>query len=158
MNINKKGFTLVELLIVIAIIVILAAVVFIALDPLTRFQEARDSTRWSDTTAVLDALKVDQVDNEGAYLASVAALTAGNYHIIGTCAAGGDAGCGAQVTQAACVDLTGLVTEGYLGEIPVDPSTGSVATTDYYLMVSATGSLTVGSCDPEGGDAISVVR
>ncbi len=154
----KKGFTLVELLIVIAIIVVLAAVVFVALDPLTRFQEARDSTRWSDTTAVLDAVKVDQVDNGGTYLPAVTALTDALYYTVGTCAAGGDADCGAQATQAACVNLAGLVTEGYLGEVPQDPSTGAAGMTDYYLMKAATGVITVGACDPEGGSAITVSR
>jgi len=155
---SKKGFTLIELLIVIAIIAILAAVVFVALDPLSRFQEARDSTRWSDVTAVLDAVMVDQVDNGGAFVASVTALTDDLYYTVGTCAAGGDAGCTAQTTQAACVDLTALVTEGYLADVPMDPSTGTAALTDYYLQKTAEGSIVVGSCDPEGGSAISVER
>lgn len=155
---SKKGFTLIELLIVIAIIAILAAVVFVALDPLSRFQEARDSTRWSDVTAVLDAVRVDQVDNGGAYVASVTALTDDLYYTIGTCVAGGDAGCTAQTTQAACVDLAALVTEGYLAEVPMDPSTGTASLTDYYLQRTADGAITVGSCDPEGGSAIEVKR
>ena len=42
---KRRGFTLIELLVVIAIISILAVVVFVALDPVTRFQDARDSRR-----------------------------------------------------------------------------------------------------------------
>lgn len=154
----KKGFTLIELLIVIAIIAILAGVVFVALDPLSRFQEARDSTRWSDVTSILDAIKVDQVDNGGSYLASITALTAGSNYTIGTCATGGDSGCTAKTTQAACADLSGLVTEGYIAAIPDDPSTGTAAETDYYITKSAAGAITIGACDPEGGSAISVTR
>ena len=154
----KKGFTLIELLIVIAIIAILAGVVFVALDPLTRFQEARDSKRWSDVTAILDATKVQQVDNGGSYLAAITSLTVGNYYTIGTCAAGGDAGCGSFVTQAACADLTGLATAKYIQEIPFDPSTGSATTTDYYILRPTTSTITIGACDPEGSSAISVSR
>jgi len=154
----KKGFTLIELLIVIAIIAILAVIVFVALDPLTRFQDARDAERWSDVAAVLDSAKLDQVDNGGTYVAAIANLTAGSFYTIGTCAAGGDAGCTAQVTQAACADLTALATEGYLPLVPMDPSTGTAAMTDYYMMRAATGTLTIGACDPEGGAAISVQR
>ncbi len=156
---NNKGFTLIELLIVIAIIAILAAVVFVALDPLTRFQEARNSTRWSDVTAVLDAIKVDQVDNGGAYVAAVTGLTNALYYTIGTCATGGDSGCTAQTTQAACANLTALATEGYLGAIPQDPSTGTAAETDYYIQKTAAGVITIGACDPEGsGVVINVTR
>ena len=146
---NEKGFTLIELLIVIAIIAIIAAGVFVALDPAQRFEEARDSQRWSDVNAVLSAVKTDQVDNGGSYVASVAALTNGNYYTIGTAAAGCDSGCTAQTTQAACVDLAALVTEGYLGSVPMDPSSGTAAETDYYLMKAASDVITVGSCDPE---------
>lgn len=155
---KNKGFTLIELLIVIGVIAILAAVVFVALDPLTRFQEARDSTRWSDVTAILDAIKVDQVDNDGSYIAAVGDLTAGSNYTIGTCATGGDSGCTAVTTQAACADLTGLVTEGYLASVPQDPSSGSAALTDYYVTRASTGQVTVGACDPEAEASISVAR
>jgi len=155
---KRRGFTLLELLIVIAIIAILAVVVFVALDPLTRFRDARDAQRWSDVAAVLDAVKLDQVDNGGAYIAAVSGLTAANYYTLGTCANGGDAGCTAQVTQAACADLSGIATEGYIPSIPLDPSTGTAALTDYYIMRAANGTVTIGACDPEGGSAISVSR
>lgn len=154
----KKGFTLIELLIVIAIIAILAAVVFVALDPLSRFQDARNSTRWSDVAAVLDAAKLNQVDNNGAYLAAITALTAGSNYTIGTCASGGDTGCTAVTTQAACADLTGLVTSSHIAAIPMDPSTGTAAKTDYYITKSSTGALTIGACDPEAGVVIKVNR
>lgn len=156
---RRSAFTLVELLIVIAIIAILAIVAMVTLDPLTRFRDARDSQRWSDVTAVLDATKLDQVDRDGAYLTAIANLTAGSYYVIGTCAAGANTTCTAQTTQAACADLTGLVTAGKLGAIPRDPSTGTAVNTDYYIMRSATGPLTVGACDQENTPAgISVTR
>ncbi len=156
---NQKGFTLIELLIVIAIIAILAGVVFVALDPLTRFQDARDSTRWQDVTAVLSAIKINQVDNRGYYLATIAATTPGLNYIVGTATSGCDSGCTAVTsTQATCVDLTGLVTDGYLGELPVDPNGGTSAKTLYYLSRSANGIVTVGSCVPENTTEVRVTR
>ncbi len=157
-KLNKDGFTLIELLIVIAVIAILAAVVFVALDPLQRFQEARDSQRWSDVNNMVGAITTDQVDNGGAYLAAITALTSDLYYQIGTDGAACDAGCTAQTTQAACADLTGLATEGYLGSIPVDPSGGTLAKSDYYIQRAATGIVTVGACDPEAAAAISTSR
>ncbi len=152
---NKKGFTLIELLIVIAIIAILAAVVFVALDPLTRFQNARNSQRWSDVTNILSAIKLDQVDNGGSYLTAIGATTAGNYYMIGT--GSGNGACTAQATTGH-VDITGLVTEGYLGSVPTDPSGGTAAETGYYLMRASTGIITIGSCEPENSATIVVSR
>lgn len=155
---KQKGFTLIELLIVIAIIAILAVVVFVALDPLSRFQDARDAQRWSDVAAIAEAVKLDQVDNGGNYLAAIqTGITNNEYHTIGTCATGGDDGCTAQTTEADCVNLADLVTEEYLPAIPMDPSTGTAAETDYYLLKKGK-SITVGACDPEGGSAIEVTR
>jgi prepilin-type N-terminal cleavage/methylation domain-containing protein len=156
---NQKGFTLLELLIVIAIIAILAVVVFVALDPLSRFQDARDAQRWSDVTAILDAAKLDQVDNGGAYVAGISGLTTALYYQIGTNGSGCDSGCSAQTTQAACANITALATEGYLPAIPFDPSTGALTASDYYIMQNTTtGVLTVGACDEEGATAIEIAR
>lgn len=154
----KQGFTLIELLIVIAIIAILAVVVFVALDPVTRFKKSRDAQRQTNVTAVVDAIKLNQVDNNGTYIAAVSGLTAGNFYTIGTCAAGGDSGCTAKTTQAACADLTGLVTANYLPSVPTDPNGGTASKTDYYISRSTGGAVTVGACDPENAASVEVTR
>ena len=147
---------MIELLIVIAIIAILAVVVFVALNPLERFQDARDAQRWTDITAIREAVNVNLVDNNGTLLPAVSGLTDDSYYVVGTCASGADATCTAKTTQAACVDLAGLVTDGQLSSIPFDPSTGDSANTDYYIMIDANNSIAVGACDPEGGSAVSI--
>ncbi len=157
---NKNGFTLIELLIVITIIAIVAIVIFVALDPITKFQKARDAQRYSDVTDILDTIKLDQIDNGGSYLASVATgITAGKYYIIGTNGTTGcDTGCTAQTTEADCVDLTELITDGYLKIIPTDPKVGSTEKTAYYLMKSSTGTITIGACNPENATAIAIAQ
>ncbi len=162
---NKKGFTLIELLIVIAIIAILAAVVYVALDPLSRFRSARDSKRWEEVGTILNAIKLDQVDNGGTYLTSIDALTTGNVYMIGTAIAGCDdqnANCDTDVSaDDACVDITGLVTEGYLGEVPVSPNGDGAWTssiTGYTLTVNNNGTVTVRACESESGDEITLSR
>ena len=146
---TKKGFTLVELIIVIAIISILAAGIFVAIDPAKRFNEANNARRSTDVASILDALIKYQADNAGTHLASVAALTAGQYSVIGTDASGCDTTCPAQTTQAACVDIS-AIPQNYLASVPFDPKTGSAANSDYYLSRGALGTLIVGSCEPEG--------
>lgn len=60
---KQKGFTLVELLIVIAIIAIVAGVVYVALNPSARFKDARDSTRYSDIKSIDQAIQLYIVAN-----------------------------------------------------------------------------------------------
>lgn len=164
---NLKGFTLIELLIVIAIIAILAAVVYVALDPLTRFRDARDASRWSDVSAVLSAVKVDQVDNGGSYLAAIEALTDGDVYMI--TGDGTVTGCNAQnafcdtpVTGAAsCVDLSALVTDGYLGDVPISANgegTWTTSITGYTLTKAATGVISISACESENTTEIKVTR
>lgn len=145
----RKGFTMVELIIVIAIIAVLAAGVFVAVDPARRLHEARNSRRSTDVASILDTLVKIQTDNKGTHYTTVAAATAGSFYAIGTSTSGCDVTCTAKTTQAGCLDLS-AIPSSYIASIPMDPSTGTVANTDYYLSKSATGTLTVGACDAEG--------
>jgi len=156
---SNKGFTLIELLIVIAIIAVLAAVIFVALNPAQRFMDARNARRQTDVENVASALKTYQVDNDGSYPSAVSGLTAALFYTIGTNGvAGCDTGCTAKTTQAGCVDLAALVTGGYLGSVPMDPTTGTALKTDYYLSRNTNGTVEIGACDAEDGASISTVR
>lgn len=147
---TKKGFTLVELIIVIAIISILAAGIFVAIDPAKRFNEANNARRATDVAAILDALIKYQADNAGAHLPAVAALTPGEYSVIGTATTGCNTTCTAQATtQAACVDLS-AIPQNYLASVPIDPKAVDATNSDYYISRGALGTLIVGACDPEG--------
>jgi len=160
---RSKGFTLIELLIVIAIVGILAVVAFVALDPATRFQDTRDAVRFTDVTAILNAAKIDQVDNGGTYATEIAGLTVDTPAMVGT--SGGDCSalvaCADVSVSASCVDLSTLATEGYLASVPVAP-TGAVtyddATTGYTITRNTNGSLTVAACESEGVASVSVSR
>ena len=162
----KNGFTLIELLIVIAIIAILAGVVFVSLNPLERFEDARNAARWTDVTAMLSAVKVDQVDNGGGYLTEIAGLTSQENYMIGTAISACDTNCSVVNDSDNCVDLTALTTEGYLARIPVSPDAATPATswddtlTGYYISRNdvTQGSITIGACSAEGGETITVNR
>ena len=161
---GRSGFTLIELLIVIAIIAILAAVAFVALDPLTRFKDARDSSRWSDVTALLSAIKIDQIDNGGSYLSSISSATSSWDYMISnaTTTSGCNATpCDGSASTSSCVNLQGLVDQGYLASLPTSPNgsgTWSSTITGYYLNKNSNGTITVGACESENTSEINVAR
>lgn len=151
----SRGFTLIELLIVIGIIATLAGAVFVALNPLARFQDSRNARRWSDCNSMLSAIKLDQIDNGGSYLASITALADNTYYQIGEATTGCDETCrgGAITVNSSCVDLLFLIDEGYIADIPLDPNASgrSASKTGYYVYKYDTGQISVGSCHAEKG-------
>lgn len=163
-NRKNKGFTLIELLIVIAILAILAGFVMVALNPLARFQDSRNSKRWADVGTILSAIKLDQVDNGGAYLTEIGATTAAANYIIGE--NGDSVNCSTltcSVTVTGCVDISGLVSEGYIPKMPYDSNDAEVSQADgtvdiskYYLRRESNGALSVGACNAELGSESSL--
>jgi prepilin-type N-terminal cleavage/methylation domain-containing protein len=148
---KRKGFTLIELIIVIAIIALLAAATFVAVDPAKRIGEARDAQRWQDITAVADAYMKYVVDNTGSYVTSTTdgttywiANAAGQTSAPSTCA-------GTSTVPTLFVDLHGLISSGYIGDIPDDPGGTDNGSSDYYFYKDSTGKVIVGACEKYSG-------
>jgi len=154
---ERKGFTLIELLIVIVIIGILAAIIFVAVDPATRFADARNARRRSEVVSILNAVLKYQVDNNGSLPGSIDSITTSS-QVLGSDTSGCDTGCGAATTVAACLDLDASLVDTYLSQIPLDPSDGTAANAGYYLNKSTNGRITIGACDPENSATVSVTR
>lgn len=64
MRSRQKGFSLIELLIVIAIVAVLATVIMIAINPATRIKKARDTQRKQDISQISNALVSFEVLHE----------------------------------------------------------------------------------------------
>lgn len=140
-QINKKGFTLIELLVVISIIAILATVVFVALDPVTRFADARNSRRWSDVNSILTAVSEYIVDNKGALPAG---LTTGQAATeLGSC--------------GTCDNLTTPLAK-YLKSMPLDPEVGTASNSGYTIAVDANNLITVDATNAENSEVVQVSR
>jgi len=131
---TNKGFTLIEILIVIGIIAILAAIVIVAINPAKQFAQARNTQRESNVNTILNAVGQRLADNKGLYPAvagcdaPVAATTP-----IGTEGVG-------------FIDMSCLVPTYIPTSIPFDPTNGTGGDTKYTVAVDAVGRYTV--CAP----------
>jgi prepilin-type N-terminal cleavage/methylation domain-containing protein len=157
MSNHTKGFTLIELLVVIGILAILIPVVFVALNPVKRFQDAQNARRISDANSILTAVHEYIVDNKGALPTG---LTAGMVEKqMGTAVSGctvATAGCSVASTGD-CVDLSTVLNK-YLKSIPMDPNGGTAALTNYTISADTNNLVTVKACGAQGGSTISISR
>lgn len=111
---RKRGFTLLEILLVVAAIAILAGIVIVAINPARQLADTRDAERHSDVEAISSAiaqfeLKTGNTPSLQAGTACIAGFTDSRY---GICAVG---------TVCGGVELSALVPD-YIASIPVDPT------------------------------------
>jgi prepilin-type N-terminal cleavage/methylation domain-containing protein len=123
---RHKGFTLLEILLVIAAIGILAAIVLVAINPNRQLAQARNLVRQADINTIQKALEQYLIDN-GRYPNSVS-TTPGYICNTGTEQTGGSINCSGRV------DLRELVPD-YIAGIPKDPqATGT--NTGYNIVIN----------------------
>lgn len=142
---EQKGFTLLEVLLVIAMIAILAAIVIIAINPAKQLAESRNAQRRSDVNTILNAVYQYSIDNGGAMPASVTALVVGaNTEICGTGPCAG------------LVDL-GVLTasEKYIVSMPKDPICPAGAGVCYTIARTVNNRITVSAPDALAASELS---
>ncbi|MCX6780480.1 MAG: prepilin-type N-terminal cleavage/methylation domain-containing protein [Candidatus Magasanikbacteria bacterium] len=87
---NKKAFTLLEILLVVAAIAILAGIVIVAINPGKQLAQVRNAARKSDVSAVLNAVYQYSLDNDGLFPNTID----GTLRMLGTGGSGCNVTCG----------------------------------------------------------------
>ncbi len=146
-----NGFTLVEILLVVAIIAILAAIVIFAVNPARQLAQARNAQRSVDVNTILNAVYQHAIDSRGNVISEIT-TTQKEICLTGTGTA--------SATCGALADLEALTnSERYLVRIPEDPSEATTTFgTGYYIRKSSNGRVTVVAGGAELSTTISVTR
>jgi prepilin-type N-terminal cleavage/methylation domain-containing protein len=154
-KLNSKGFTLIELIVVIGMLTILFAIVLVAVNPGRQFASSRNTARQNDVNAILSAIHQYAADNNGSLPTAISSLTA----------------CAAPCATATAISNTGAnicanLMPNYLPALPQDPGSNNGAqitscttyTTGYTVSRDSSNRVTVYAPSAENGATISVQR
>jgi prepilin-type N-terminal cleavage/methylation domain-containing protein len=150
---SNKGFTLLEILLVIAAIGILAAIVLVAINPNRQLAQARNAQRRSDVQTILNAIYQKIID-EGASGSTVAQsavpTTAGEINRNNTTGTTSCTGTPVNMSSVAS-DAAADIVPNYVASIPQDPSEPGTSNCSGYSIVrdSATQRITVTALNTE---------
>lgn len=147
----KPGFSLIELILVVAIIGGLAAALFVAIDPAQRINDSRNALRSTSSRSILDA-----IDTYSASLyqlpPSLTALDADTFYLVAkdSSSDGQEGNCPTLNADVLTVDISADVVPSYLASIPLDPvlvaSSTNQYSSGYWIKRNQYNAVTVGSC------------
>lgn len=141
----KRGFTLLEVLLVVAAISILAGIVILALNPTKQLADTRNAQRRIDVNTILNGIYQYAIDNNGSVPATI---STGAIEI-----------CKTGATCTGLLDLSVLTAnQKYLVSMPFDPSYATAGGTAYFASKSANGRVTVNAPNAENSATVSITR
>lgn len=142
--IGKQGFTLLEVLLVVGIIAVLAAIVIVAINPKRQMGYTRNAQRWSDVNTIINAVYQYYIQ-EGELPASL------ETSLEEICKTGKD-----------CSGLTDLEVltddQTYIVSIPTDPTGSSTNGAGYEIEKTSHNRVKVTAPDAELGETIEVIK
>jgi prepilin-type N-terminal cleavage/methylation domain-containing protein len=138
---NKQGFTMPQLIITLAILLILAAAVFTWIDPLARIGEAKNKRRIQDINILATAISNYASDHRG-NLPVLGSVTT-DKKILCSSQSGSNLSCAGDSQLCLTVDDDFYK---YMGRLSHDPDKSAETDTGYYLQKDANDNLIVGAC------------
>jgi len=149
-----SGFTLLEILLVVAAIAILAGIVIVAINPGRQLGETRNAQRKVDVRTILSAIQQYQLKTGGLPATIQSGSSCGESESQEICA----------TDASSCSGLTDLSVltddQAYLTAIPTDPS-GSIAAANgsgYMVYVTSTNRVTACAFQAELDETISITQ
>lgn len=152
---KNLGFTLLEVLLVVAIIAILAGIVILAINPNKQLGDTRNTERRADVNTILSAVYQYSVDNNGSLPSPIPAGT--------SCGSGVQEICRSNaVSCSGFLDLSSYLvgtTAKYLVAMPIDPQVDNSNGTNYEIYKdTTTNRVTVCAPNAENSITISISR
>lgn len=142
-----KGFTLIEILIVMGVLLTLFSIITIVIDPAKQFGKANNTKRRSDIAVILNAVGAYTADNKGALPAGIATTAATITDSVGG------------------ANICALIVPKFIPALPPDPSlkipditTCTSYNTGYTILKDANNRVTVAAPSQENGEIISITR
>ncbi|MDA3802277.1 MAG: type II secretion system protein [Patescibacteria group bacterium] len=146
-NTKTKGFTLLEILLVVAAIAILAGIVILAINPTKQLGDTKNAARRADVSTILNSIYQYSIDNNGSLPNDLTATT--NTEI-----------CHSDATATTSCVFLGDLTPTYITAIPVDPDENGTELTGYSIEVLPSGRIKVSALNtyPDAADDISATK
>lgn len=140
---DQKGFSLLELLIVLGVLIILGTAAFYWVDPVAQVGKAEDKRRQNDILNIADAFTSYARDHKGAL--PILGQVDSSKKVLCSVQPGTQITCGASTEYCLPISDQNFF-DKYLGKLPIDPDKSSDVDTGYYILADANNNITFGSC------------
>jgi len=148
---SQSGFTLVQLIVTVSVVVALGAAAFIWIDPVVKIGKAKDERRRHDVLIVAKAIN-DYANDHNGVLPVLGEVTTAKKVFCET-QGGSLLSCGADSQY--CLKADSQFLADFLPQLPLDPDKTAGTDTGYYLQKDANNKLVVGACTQYGSTAIT---